>query len=119
MIKYLLMMYFLIFVFGVNAQRTSESTVKVVDEIVINEATYSFVPVKKLQNREIWQRVSEYRFECGFLRLAIEWDNGEYVLLEMDGGKRELQRDRSYKVSTKMILKLTLNSVPNFSQIRN
>ncbi len=40
--------------------------------------------------------MSNIRFECDFLRLAVEYQNFEYVLFEMDEPKRELSRARSY-----------------------
>jgi len=115
MSKYFFVIAFVFFVFSVNAQETYESNTKGGNVVDMNKSAYSFVPVKKLQNSELWQRVSEYRFECVFLRLAVEWDNFEYVLLEMDGRKRVLARDRNYAVITQMIIKLTLNEVPNLS----
>lgn len=67
-----------------------------------------FKPDRKLTNKNIWYRISLYRFECGFLRLAVEWQDKEYVLYEMDGAKRELARSKDYSDIEKVIVKLTL-----------
>jgi hypothetical protein len=56
----------------------------------------SFTPPLKLLNKKIWERVSHTRFECHYLRLAVEYQDSEYVLYEMDGAKRELSRAREY-----------------------
>lgn len=70
----------------------------------------SFAPNDKLLIQEIWNRVNEYRFECEFLRLAVEYHNHEYLLLEMDGGKRILFRDAHYSMISEEIVRLTLKS---------
>jgi len=85
---------------------------------IFNELTdtiYNFTPHRKLKSKEIWSRVSELRFECSFLRLAVEWRDFEYVLIEMDGDKRELARNRNYEIISKVIVKLTLRSIPKIS----
>lgn len=83
-----------------NIQKEHRCTYKGYDE--------SFVPDSKLLNQEVWSRVCEYRFECKVLRLAVEWENHEYNLLEMDGGKRLLARDKKFSNISKVITNLTL-----------
>lgn len=70
----------------------------------------SFAPNDKLLIQEIWKRVDEYRFECEFLRLAVEYRNQEYLLIEMDGNHRILARDVHYSVISDRILELTLKN---------
>jgi hypothetical protein len=69
---------------------------------------YTFVPPKKLQNKEIWTRVSNTRFECKFLRLAVEYENFEFILYEMDGKKRELCRASKYSILAHGIARSTV-----------
>ena len=76
--------------------------------------SYSFIPHPKLLNKEIWNRVSEFRFECDFLRLAVEFKEHSYVLVEIDGEKRELARSIDYRVISQNIIYLTLRKVPLF-----
>ena len=56
----------------------------------------SFEPDRKLLNEDIWTRVCFYRFECKALQLAVEWENHEYVLMELNGGGCILARDKKY-----------------------
>ena len=70
----------------------------------------AFSPDKRLLNEEIWQRVSVNRFECDFLRLAVELSGNEYLLYEMDGNKRLLIRHEQYSMISKAIAKLTLRT---------
>jgi hypothetical protein len=79
----------------------------------------AFSPNRKLLNAELWKRVSVNRFECGFLRLAVELKNYEYVLIEMDGNKRILAQDEQYSVISRAIVRLTLNSTPNLTGFSN
>jgi len=76
---------------------------------------YSFLPPAKLLNKEIWTRVSNTRFECNYLRLAVEYQNFEYILLEMDGEKRELTRAPKYKIIGEKIAMNTFMVPPNYS----
>jgi len=69
-----------------------------------------FEPHKSLLDSERWKRVSPNRFECSFLRLAVELENFKYHLIEMDGGKRTLIQHENYRIITKAIMKLTLRS---------
>jgi hypothetical protein len=78
------------------------------------EEVYSFVPPAKLLNKEIWTRVSNTRFECNFLRLAVEYQNFEFVLFEMDGAKRELSRAPKYKILGEEIAMNTFRVSPNY-----
>ena len=73
---------------------------------------YSFKPSEKLLNEEIWTRVSNTRFECNFLRLAVEYQDFEYVLYEMDGPKRELSRAPDYKTIATEIAMNTVRNTP-------
>jgi len=74
--------------------------------------SYSFVPSRNLLNEEIWNRVSEFRFECIYLRLAVELKNNGYVLIEMDGDHRELAKSTDYNVISQKIVELTLRNFP-------
>ena len=76
------------------------------EEVVIE--TSVFMPDFDLLNEEMWVRVSEYRFESPFLRLAVEWEEGEYILLEMDGGHRILARSPFYSIISHKITELTI-----------
>ncbi|MCK5443633.1 MAG: hypothetical protein KAJ23_17240 [Maribacter sp.] len=78
------------------------------------EQAYAFVPPTKLLNKEIWTRVSNTRFECKFLRLAVEYQNFEFILFEMDGGKRELSRAPEYKILGEEIAMNTFGVSPNY-----
>lgn len=87
---------------------------KVVNTIEVHRkekgANYSLVVNRKLVNSDIWQRVSNNRFECKFLRLAVEIRNNQYFLIEMDGDKLVLAHDFDYNNIRNEIEKLTLNS---------
>ena len=74
--------------------------------------SYSFVHSRNLLNEEIWNRVSEFRFECIYLRLAVELKNNGYVLIEMDGDHRELAKSTDYNVISQKIVELTLRNFP-------
>ena len=74
----------------------------------------AFQPDVKLMNTSIWKRVTANRFECEFLRLAVELKNNEYWLLEMDGNKRLLARHEHYSVISQVIVNLTLRRSPNW-----
>ncbi len=87
------------------------------DTIMNTQEIQQFQPDRKLLNAELWTRVSPNRFECRFLRLAVELRGYQYHLVEMDGNKRILISSSDYKVITNAILKLTLNETPNFSAI--
>jgi hypothetical protein len=69
------------------------------------------VPDKKLLNSSLWTRVSPYRFESTGLRVAVEWKNNEYQLLEMDGNKRVLAYSKDYYYISKSIINLTLRTI--------
>ena len=75
---------------------------------------YSFIPPIKLLNKEIWTRVADTRFECEFLRLAVEYQNNEFVLFEMDGNKLELSRASEYKIIGDEIAVNTFSVSPGF-----
>ena len=82
---------------------------------IADNAMYSFIPPLKLLNKEIWTRVADTRFECNFLRLAVEYQNNEYVLFEMDGNKLELSRASEYKTIGDEIALNTFSVSPNYS----
>lgn len=87
-----------------------------------NNKVVSFTPNKKLLNKELWTRVSEVRFESDFLRLAVEWKNFEYQLLEMDKGKRVLAKSSKYSDIANSIINLTLRKsafLPSSSMAQN
>jgi hypothetical protein len=100
---------------SVTSQDTDSLKTKAEIQKEISISTYSFIPDKRLLNKYIWKRVSEYRFECAFLKLAVEFDKHthDYVLLEMEGGKREIFRDIHYELVSQVICRLTLNITPN------
>lgn len=93
---------------------SQESTVIHKTKIANNEA-YSFIPPTKLLNKEIWSRVANTRFECNFLRLAVEYQNSEYILYQMDGNKLELSRASEYKIIGEEIAMNTFSVSPAFS----
>lgn len=78
----------------------------------------AFVPHPNLLNEELWTRVSAYRFECEFLRLAVEFRDHNYVLVEMDGEQRELAKSIDYELIKNKIVELTLNTRPKFNTIQ-
>lgn len=78
----------------------------------VNNDVEEFLPNTKLLNKSIWHRVTANRFECEYLRLAVELRNKEYWLLEMDGKKRLLARHEKYSIISHVISKLTLRSPP-------
>lgn len=81
--------------------------------------TVAFVPHLNLLNEEIWTRVSAYRFECEFLRLAVEFRDHNYVLVEMDGEQRELAKSINYELIKNKIVELTLNTRPEFESSKS
>ena len=98
---------------GMNYETDKESTNLAMNYETDKESTkavYSFAPNNKLSNEKIWDRVSEYRFECAFLKLAIEYHNNVYFLSEMEGEKRLLARDIQFTTIVEEIANLTLNN---------
>lgn len=96
----------------------SQETLKQVNDSTnttsnVNNDIEAFRPNEKLLNKQIWQRVAANRFECKFLRLAVELKNNEYLLLEMDGNKRLLARHEQYSIISGYIVNLTLRPSPN------
>lgn len=89
-----------------NAQEVSQK----IDSVKVEN--YAFQPPKSLQDKSRWKRISDVRFECGFLRLAVEYREFEYVLLEMDGDKRVLEKSPKYTDIAREISRLTLRSSP-------
>lgn len=85
-------------------------------KLKIDNDIEAFQPDVKLLNTEIWNRVTAYRFECEFLRLAVELKNNEYWLLEMDGNKRLLARHEHYWFISRVIVNLTLRRSPNWME---
>ena len=82
-----------------------------------NYASGSFVPHSNLLNNDLWKRVSEFRFECEYLRLAVEFRDHSYLLLEMDGEKRILAKSINYNVISGKIIELTLNPRPSLNNL--
>jgi len=82
-----------------NAKNTNTTT----------KVVYSKAPNRKLANKDLWHRISEQRFECPFLRLAVEYSDNKYILIEMDENKRILASDTNYATIEKEINKLTLS----------
>ena len=76
----------------------------------------AFQPDVRLLNTSIWNRVTANRFECDFLRLAVELRTNEYWLLEMDNQKRLLAHHENYAVISQVITRLTLRSSPNWME---
>ena len=83
-------------------------------KLKVNNDIEAFQPDVKLLNTSLWNRVTANRFECEFLRLAVELRNSEYWLLEMDGHKCLLARDKNYLVISQVITHLTLRVSPNW-----
>jgi len=110
--KTLLFAFVVLFVFTTYSQESK--TFKFLQEKPPKKRN-SFTPPKKLLNNDIWIRVSDTRFECVFLRLAVEYQNFEFVLYEMDGQKRELSRAIKYSTISSEIANNTLRSTPSFS----
>jgi len=81
-----------------------------VNEFVPNVYTRDWP--RKLKNQRIWKHVAENRFECPFLKLAVEWDGVNYHLMETEGGKRILCTNSNYSMISSKIVELTLNSSP-------
>lgn len=81
---------------------------KEIEKKIESERKNRFSPHSKLAQKRLWKRVSMYRFECAYLRLAVEWQEKKYVLVEMDGGKKELAWSADYKDIQLVITRLTL-----------
>jgi hypothetical protein len=103
---------FILIVFFISAELLSQQTSTNKNKIEKNDTIKElwFVPDSKLLVSDIWTRVSTYRFESSFLRLAVEWKNNEYQLLEIDGNKRLLARSKDYHHLKKIIIDLTLRT---------
>ena len=93
--KHLIIVFVIAYATNSYAQKANDNESS---KLLTIEEAYTFVPPKKLLNKEIWTRVSNTRFECNFLRLAVEYLDFEYVLFEMDDLKRELSRAREYHI---------------------
>lgn len=93
----------------------SQESIAVHNAKIADAKMYSFIPPVKLLNKEIWNRVADTRFECDFLRLAVEYQNNEFVLFEMDGNKLELSRASEYKTIGNEIAKNTFRVSPNYA----
>lgn len=93
----------------------SQESIAVHKAKIADAKMYSFIPPVKLLNKEIWNRVADTRFECDFLRLAVEYQNNEFVLYEMDGNKLELSRASEYKTIGDEIAINTFSVSPNYS----
>ena len=100
--------YVLIDMANQNKELIRSNNFNLITKKIKTEIKKRFKPNRKLINKDIWYRISLYRFECRFLRLAVEWEDKEYVLYEMDGAKRELARSKDYSDIEKVIAKLTL-----------
>ena len=113
-----LIIVLLLFFYSASAQISDDPSQPEEDQISaeLNEGT--FVPHPRLLQEHRWTRVSTYRFECPFLRLAVEFKDHTYVLMEMDGEKRVLARSINYEMITRKIMELTLNPQPNFNNIQ-
>lgn len=103
--KLVFILIVLFFPIEVLSQQTPAKKIKIENNDNVDE--FLFVPDKKLLNGDFWTRVSPLRFESSFLRLAVEWKNNEYQLLEMDGNKRVLARSKDYHYISKSIINLT------------
>jgi hypothetical protein len=67
-----------------------------------------FTPNDDLQNKTIWKRVALHRFECNYLKLAIEFDDPDYVLYAMNGPKEALFQSVDFALIRQKITNLTL-----------
>ena len=107
-----------IFLYFVVINSFSQERIEQVNDTInktskTNDDVEAFQPDVKLLNKSIWNRVSANRFECEYLRLAVELRNNEYWLLEMDGDRRLLARHKQYSIISNVIVQLTLRSSPN------
>jgi len=100
--------YILIDMGAQNKELIRSDNFKIVEKKIKSEKKNRFIPHLNLGQKMIWERVSMYRFECPYLRLAVEWQEKEYVLVEMDGDKKELARFTDFKDIKLVIMKLTL-----------
>jgi len=73
---------------------------------------YGYSHHPKLGNTELWHRASETRYECIYLRLAVEADGNVFKLIEMDPDYRILKESWNYSVISQEIIRLTLRRTP-------
>lgn len=104
-----ILILFYLFAYSVSAQNIENDTINKPIEV------QEFQPDQKLLDARIWNRVSPNRFECSFLRLAVELRDFKYHLIEMDGNKRNLISSMNYKDISNAIVNLTLNERANLS----
>ena len=69
---------------------------------------YSGSPSPELTSSDLWKKVSDNRYECDFLKLAIEWYGGDYLLVEMEGDERIIAKSRDYSKIQDLVVRLTL-----------
>ena len=102
--------------YALEAQLIIDQPEPEVEQMDAEQGSASFVPHPRLLDQTRWTRVSTYRFECEFLRLAVEFKDHSYVLMEMDGEKRILARSIDYNQITNRIIELTIRPRPNLDQ---
>ena len=56
----------------------------------------NFKPNKILLKKKKWQRVSDYRFEDDYYYFAVEWQQNEYVLMDMGSPNKEYIRATNF-----------------------
>ena len=100
--------YVLIDMANQNKELIRSNNFNLITKKIKTEIKKRFKPDLRLTNKNLWTKVSLYRFECEFLRLAVELHEKEYVLVEMDGGNKELARSKDFSVIKRVIDKLTL-----------
>lgn len=106
--------FWILFSNDVYGQDTIEQPQSSASKIEFNYTNPSFVPHRNLMNTDLWKRVGNNRFECEYLRLAVEFRDHTYVLIEMDGEERIMARSINYNRISSKIIELTLNSRPSF-----
>lgn len=108
--NFVILLVMIVSITHIQAQKSSKFLAKLEASSTESTTKVVFTPNEKLLIPEIWNRVSEYRFECEFLRLAVEYKDHEYYLIEMDGNQRVLAQDVHYSVISDRIIQLTLKN---------
>ena len=103
-----------LWIFNLGYEQDGEGTSKRIDSLPVFATP---IPNNNLSDNLVWKRVSEYRYECEFLRFAVEYKSNAYALYELDEPKRLLVKSESYKDITREIVKLTININPRLNWI--
>ena len=79
----------------------------------------NFTPDKKLLKTKIWKRVSEYRFEDDYYYFAVEWQQNEYVLMDMGSPNKEYIRATNFDPIFKTLKTLKKNRFTPNDDLQN